>query len=67
MISGPQVIAALQAYDEELHGKSGTLGERVVAMLAALEAAQASELKAAFRAGHPTIMECWAREQEIRA
>jgi hypothetical protein len=40
MISGAQIIAALQAYDEALHGKTGTLGERVVAMTAAIEAAE---------------------------
>lgn len=64
MKTGAQIVAALQAYDDALHGKSGTLGERVVAMTAAIEAAQALEVMAAFRAGHPTIMECWAREQE---
>lgn len=67
MTTGAQIVAALQAYDDVLHEKSGTLGERVVAMTAALEAARALELRAAFRAGPPTIMECWAREQGRQA
>lgn len=41
--SGAQIIAALQAYDDALHGKSGTLADRVVAMAAAIEAASEEE------------------------
>lgn len=40
MISGAQIVAALRAFDESLHGKPGTTADRVVAMAAALEAAQ---------------------------
>jgi hypothetical protein len=40
MTASKQAIIALLAYDEALHGKTGTLGERVVAMTAAIEAAE---------------------------
>jgi len=62
MTTGAQIVAALQAYDDALHGKSGTTAERVVAMTAALEAARRS----IFPTGRPTVMGCWTRDQERR-